>query len=73
VLLPRLQLVTWSTVIGGSLGLFAKLPWPVWLGMSPQLLDPVSKLLPDIHSLTKAGGEIHMSTIAVLIDAHLGM
>jgi hypothetical protein len=43
------------TIIGGSMGLLTKLPWPVWLGASPYLLDPLSKLLPDIHSWTKAG------------------
>jgi uncharacterized membrane protein YagU involved in acid resistance len=49
------QLCTWITIIGGSVGFFVKLPWPVWLGLSPQLLDPLAKLLPDIHSLTTAG------------------
>jgi hypothetical protein len=59
------QLCTWITIIGGSMGLFAKLPWPVWLGLSPQLLDPLGKLLPDIHSLTKAGerGLTHVSSL----------
>ncbi|WIA21843.1 hypothetical protein OEZ85_004219 [Tetradesmus obliquus] len=49
------KLVTWMAVAGGSMGLITKLPWPVWLGASPTLLDPISKILPDIHSLTKAG------------------
>lgn len=32
-----------------------RLPWPVWLGMSPHILDPLADALPEFFSLTTAG------------------
>lgn len=43
------------TIIGGGMGIVTKLPWPVWLGASPLILDPLAKVLPDIYSYTTAG------------------
>lgn len=50
-----LKLVCSMAFIGGAMGIVTKLPWLVWLGFSPTVLDPLAKALPDFYSLTTAG------------------
>lgn len=49
------KLICTMCVIGGSMGVFLKLPWPVWLGAPVGLLDGVARALPDFHSYSTAG------------------
>lgn len=37
------------------MGVFTKLPWPVWLGAPVGLLDPLAKALPEFFSYRTAG------------------
>lgn len=49
------KLVLTMCVVGASMGVFLKLPWPVWLGAPVGLLDGVARVLPDFHSYSLAG------------------
>jgi hypothetical protein len=51
------KLVCWMCGITGTMGWLTKLPWPVWLGASPTLLDGLAARLPELHSYTTAGSE----------------
>jgi hypothetical protein len=49
------KLVTAMCIIGGSMGMLTKLPWPVWLGADVAMLDGLAKVLPDFYSFSTAG------------------
>ncbi|KAF8067160.1 hypothetical protein HT031_002207 [Scenedesmus sp. PABB004] len=52
-----LKLVLWMASLGGAMGFLVKLPWPVWLGASPHMLDRLAATLPEFFSFTQAGTE----------------
>lgn len=49
------KLVVSMCIAGAAMGVFTKLPWPMWLGAPVTLIDPLAKVLPEFFSYSTAG------------------
>lgn len=49
------RLVLSMVLVASTMGILTKLPWLLWLGAPIDLLDEVSRILPEIKSLRSAG------------------